>query len=163
MTTRLQVAVDARPECVQVVRDVVARAASAMGLSGHQLYAIKFCVGEAVTNVVKHAYPAGHHGPVEVHLRESGGELEIAVADGGPAPRPARVRREGGFGLVFVSRLASGCTLTAAPGGTTVEMRFRLPRWKDEALGVDGLSADHLLAADRLSRRAGRRATASRS
>lgn len=153
MTMRLQVAVDARPECVQVLRDVVARAASSMGFSGPQLYAIKFCVGEAVTNVVNHAYAAGA-GPVEVRLRESGGQLGIAVADGGPAPRRARVRDEGGFGLVFVSRLASGCTFTAAPGGTTVEMHFRLPRWKDEALGVHELSAGHLLAADQLSRRA---------
>ncbi len=128
MPTELHVSAEARPECIRPLRDIAGSIASEAGLSSEQVYAVKFCVSEAVANVVKHAYPEGEPGAVEVSAHEAGGELTVVVADRGSG-RVQQVKRrdEGGFGLAFMTRLTAGCTFTAASDGTTVEMLFPLP------------------------------------
>jgi serine/threonine-protein kinase RsbW len=134
MPTELHVSAEARPECVRPLRDIAGSVASEAGLSSVQVYAVKFCVSEAVANVVKHAYPEGEPGSVEVSAHEVGGELTVVVADHGRG-RVQQVKRsdEGGFGLAFMTRLTDGCTFTAAGDGTTVEMLFPLPGGKVRA------------------------------
>jgi anti-sigma regulatory factor (Ser/Thr protein kinase) len=127
MATRLQLRVDARPECIRPLRNAVAGVACDIGLSDSQLYAVKLCLTEAVTNVVSHAYAAGEEGLVDVGLREVAHELEIVVMDQGRESHREAALDRGGFGLGFISRLTNRCTFTAAPDGTTVEMRFPLP------------------------------------
>lgn len=105
-----------------------------MGLSDAQVYAVKMCIGEAVTNVVEHAYPESDPGTVEVSLHRIQDELEVVVTDRGRAPYGEHSDDErGGFGLAMISRLMSRCTFTAASDGTRVEMRFPLPRRKQSA------------------------------
>ena len=141
MPATLHVTSHARPECVRPLRDFAATIASDAGLSSKQVYAVKFCVGEAVANVVKHAYAQGKSGPVELSAREADGELVVTVSDHGSG----RVRRSkrvdhSGFGLGFMTRLTDGCTFTAAAEGTTVEMLFPLPGGKvraDSGLQLD--------------------------
>jgi serine/threonine-protein kinase RsbW len=128
MATRLRLRVDARPECIRSLRNAAARVASDSGLSDSQVYAVKLCVTEAVTNVVSHAYPEDEPGPIDLRMREVGDELQIVVADQGRESHGELSRDQGGFGLGFISRLMNRCTVTAAPSGTRVEMRFRLPR-----------------------------------
>lgn len=139
MTATLYVSADARPECVRPLRDIAASIASEAGLSSVQVLAVKLCVGEAVANVVRHAYAEGEPGPVEMHAEEVGGELAVVVADhgSGRAHRPTRLDG-GGFGLAFMARLTYGCTFTAAADGTTVEMLFALPGGRTPARGVGG-------------------------
>ena len=81
--TRLQVRADARPECIRPLRDAVASLASETGLSSVQVYAVKFCVGEAIANAVKHAYPESEPGRVDVSAQEVGDELVVTVVDHG--------------------------------------------------------------------------------
>jgi serine/threonine-protein kinase RsbW len=132
MASMLQVRVNAKPECIRPLRDAVASLASVTGLSSVQVYAVKLCVGEAIANVVKHAYPEREPGPIDVRVRVVGDEFAVVVADQGQK----RVRQsgdtedEGGFGLAFMSRLTDGCKVTAASDGTSVEMRFPLRRGK---------------------------------
>jgi serine/threonine-protein kinase RsbW len=120
----------ARPECVRPLRNVVASLAKENGLSSAQVYAVKFCVGEAIANVVMHAYPEGEPGPVEVSAQEADGEFAVVVTDrgGGAVPNPPARSVEGGLGLGFMTRLTDGCTFTATGAGTTVEMLFPLPQ-----------------------------------
>ena len=127
MPTELHVTAEARPECLRPLRDIAGSIASEAGLSSVQVYAVKFCVSEAVANVVKHAYPEGEPGSVEVSAHEAGGELAVVVADHGSG-RVEQANRldEGGFGLAFMTRLTDGVTFTAASDGTTVEMLFPL-------------------------------------
>ena len=134
MPTELHVSAEARPECVRPLRDIAASVASEAGLSSVQVYAVKFCVSEAVANVVKHAYPEGEPGSVEVSAHEAGGELAVVVADhgSGRAHNPKRLD-EGDFGLAFMTRLTDGCTFTAGGDGTTVEMLFPRPGGKVRA------------------------------
>ena len=131
MPATLHVTSHARPECVRPLRDFAATIASDAGLSSKQVYAVKFCVGEVVANAVKHAYPEGESGPVEVDAHEVGGELAFVVADHGSGrAQVAKRLDEGGFGLAFMTRLTDGCTFTAGSDGTTVEMLFPLPGGK---------------------------------
>jgi anti-sigma regulatory factor (Ser/Thr protein kinase) len=135
MANRLQVHADARPECIRPLRDAVASLASETGLSKVQVFAVKFCVGEAVANAVKHAYPESKPGLVDVSAQEVGDELVVTVADHGRRRVNQRTHTEdeGGFGLAFISRLTDGCTFTAARDGTTVEMLFPLRSVKARA------------------------------
>ena len=55
MATALHVSADARPECIRPLRNVVASLARDEGLTDVQVYAVKLCVSEAITNVVQHA------------------------------------------------------------------------------------------------------------
>ncbi|HEU5476819.1 MAG TPA: ATP-binding protein [Gaiellaceae bacterium] len=137
MAVRLQVSADARPECIPPLRNVAASYAGEMGLSDAQIYAVKLCVGEAVTNVVEHAYPERDPGSVEVSLDQVEDELEVVVADHGrPRHRKQSNDEGGGFGLAMISRLMSHCIFTAASDGTTVEMGFPLPRRNQSGRGI---------------------------
>ncbi len=93
-----------------------------------QVYAVKFCVGEAIANSVKHAYPESEPGLVDVSAQELGDELVVRVADHGRRRGNFRTHTEdeGGLGLAFISRLTDGCTFVASHDGTTVEMLFPL-------------------------------------
>jgi serine/threonine-protein kinase RsbW len=131
MATTLHVSADARPEIIRALRNVVASFARESGLADAQVFAVKFCVSEAVSNAVEHAYPESEPGPVEVSAQEVGDELAVVVEDHGRVHHDGkRSEDEGGFGLPFIARLTDGCTFTAAGDGTTVEMRFPLPRSK---------------------------------
>jgi len=129
MATTLHATADARPDCVRPLRDVAETIARDLGLSDMQVSAVKLCVSEAVSNVVRHAYPRTAPGAVDMSVREVGDELEVVVSDHGHGTGAGREHSDhSGFGLAVVSRMASRCTFTAASGGTTVELLFPLPR-----------------------------------
>jgi anti-sigma regulatory factor (Ser/Thr protein kinase) len=132
MATTLEVRADATPECIRPLREAVASLASETGMSSVQVEAVKLCVGEAITNAVRHAYPESEPGPVDVSAQVVGDELVVTVADRGRWPENLwpHPEDEGGFGLAFISRLTDGCTFTATSDGTTVEMLFPLRRSK---------------------------------
>ena len=128
MATTLTLSSNAVPACIRPLRNIVASAAHDSGLPDSKLYALKLCVSEALTNVVKHAYLEGEPGRVEVTIDDLGDELSVAIADHGQGHRAQRWQERGGFGLAFVYRLTDGCTFTAGETGTTVEMLFPLSR-----------------------------------
>ena len=138
MATTLEVRADATPECIRPLREAVASLASETGMSSVQVEAVKLCVGEAITNAVRHAYPESEPGPVDVSAQVVGDELVVTVADRGrwPENQFPHPEDEGGFGLAFISRLTDGCTFTATSDGTTVEMLFPLRRSKVWATGA---------------------------
>ena len=128
MGTLLLLRVDARAESIGPLRDAVGSIASHIGLSDSQLYGVKLCVTEAVTNAVVHAYPDDEPGPLDVRVRHVADEVEIVVADHGREAHGELPHDHAGFGLGFISRLTDRCTFTAAAHGARVEMRFPLPR-----------------------------------
>jgi serine/threonine-protein kinase RsbW len=128
MAALVHLSADARPERIRLLRNAVASLASDMGVPNGQIYAVKVCVNEAISNAVKHAYPESEPGPIEVDLHEIGDELAVVVVDHGQVNDRRPWKDQGGFGLAWVERLTDSCTFTATAGGTTVEMRFPLPR-----------------------------------
>ena len=130
MTSTVHVTADARPECIRPLRNVVASLARDQGLTDAQVYDVKLCVSEAITNAVKHAYPESEPGTVDVSVEEVGDMLAVVVADHGHV-RKKSWKEHGGFGLAWVERLTHGLTFTAASDGTTVEMLFLLPRTRE--------------------------------
>lgn len=131
----LRVQVDARAEAIRPLRYAVAGIARSFGVPDSELYGIELCVGEAVTNVVVHAYPEEEPGPLDVRMRRVADDLEIVVADQGRECDHELRREHAGLGLGFLSRLTNRCTFTASPHGTRVEMRFPLPRSGRSHLG----------------------------
>jgi anti-sigma regulatory factor (Ser/Thr protein kinase) len=91
---------------------------------------VALAVGEAVTNVVVHAYrhrPPGE-GTIAVAASVVSGELRVTVRDGGCGLR-ARSDSPGlGLGLAIIDTLADSVDLStpAADGGFEVRMRFGL-------------------------------------
>jgi anti-sigma regulatory factor (Ser/Thr protein kinase) len=92
------------------------------GLAGDVMLA----VSEAVTNAVKHAYPAAGGGAVELLATVAGGkQLEVVVRDGGAGFRPGA--SEGlGAGLMLMRECADAVVVDDGPGGVTVRMTFQL-------------------------------------
>lgn len=69
---------------------------------------IGILVGELVTNAIKHAYPDGRSGTIEVSLKADGNGVPVlAVVDDGIGLADGQVPGEGGLGSVIVSQLAN--------------------------------------------------------
>src|SRR6185369_11032511 len=90
MTERLQtprtdvkLTLPARPENVAVVRHVLGAFAESMRLPDELIEDLRLAVTEACTNVVRHAYPEGNPGAVEVSIEPREERVRIVVADTG--------------------------------------------------------------------------------
>lgn len=112
---------------VPLARAVVAARAAQAGLRTERLDAVRLAVTEAVTNVVRHAYP-DREGMIELTAGLVGDhELWVFVADHG-CGQQARSRNPGlGFGLGLMSEACDDFVVAErAEGGTEVRMCFRL-------------------------------------
>ncbi|HEX5193408.1 MAG TPA: ATP-binding protein [Solirubrobacteraceae bacterium] len=107
-------------------RAEVSMIAAAAGASAARTDDIRLAVSEAVTNVVRHAYPNGP-GPVRVTAEIAAGELRIVVADDGCGIHVASQQPGLGIGLSLMAQVSDGLSLTRRPGGgTEARMRFTL-------------------------------------
>ena len=69
---------------------------------------IGILVGELVTNAIKHAYPEGRSGTIDVSLKaDARGVPVLSVVDDGIGVAEGQVPGEGGLGSVIVSQLAN--------------------------------------------------------
>jgi len=100
-------------------------------IPAHQALSVGFIVGEAVTNAVKYAHPAGVKGRVEVscHRRPEGTTLILIADDGVGLPEGFDPRKGGGLGMRMVRSLADqlGATLTFDSVGVGLTVRLLLP------------------------------------
>jgi len=89
-------------------------------------------VAEALTNAIKHAFPAGRTGRVTVALSRQGAELAVLVEDDGKGlPPPNGASHNPGAGLTLIRGLMAqvGGTLevgASAQGGASLAMRLAL-------------------------------------
>jgi len=90
-------------------------------------------VNELVTNAMKHAFPGGRPGTIEIELRRNGaGTLQLRVADDGIG-MPADLERGGSLGLQLVDALVGqldGSLAITRVGGTRVDITLSIPRYK---------------------------------
>jgi anti-sigma regulatory factor (Ser/Thr protein kinase) len=89
--------------------------------------AVGLAATEALTNVVRHAYP-GSQGPVTLSVRQSAEWLVVVVADEGIGARSFTARsgcdRSTGMGLPLLHELCASLSVDPGSSGSTVTMAF---------------------------------------
>ncbi|HYM68931.1 MAG TPA: ATP-binding protein [bacterium] len=144
---RLDLALPAQPSSLRLVRQAVGQLASHFKLGEDRVFALNVAVGEAVTNVIEHAYGAAS-GTVYVRARRDGATLRVEVEDRGTW-RPERPSKTGGRGLSVIRGLVHDLELRTDAGGTTV--RFSIPL--QEAPGARVEAPPNITGARRVQRR----------
>jgi serine phosphatase RsbU (regulator of sigma subunit)/anti-sigma regulatory factor (Ser/Thr protein kinase)/anti-anti-sigma regulatory factor len=109
-----------------------------LGLLAEDADGVHMAVVETVTNVIEHAYPAGHPGPFEFDmLLHRGGELECRITDYGSWRSPDPAAADRGNGLMVAEHMVDEMLVShparqpgAGPGaaGTVVTLLHRISR-----------------------------------
>lgn len=139
-TERLERQALARPEDLAPVRTEVWRYAQELGASPDVANAVRLAVGEALTNVVMHAYVGLEPGNMTVQAwPDRDHHLTIRVVDEGRGLVPRTDSPGLGVGLGVMAQLADEFRIANREGqpGTTVFLRFSLvPSESTAACGV---------------------------
>ena len=110
---------------VGTLRREVERVAAEDGLSAEQLADVRLAVSEAVSNAVRHGFPRGAVGTIEVTVLTGAAGVRVRVADDGIGIGQRSEDPGSGFGLGLIGTLADSTTTRPTPGGGhTVEMLF---------------------------------------
>lgn len=122
----LLLALPAEAESVAVVRHAVAECAEQIGVDAVGVADLKTVASEACGNVVRHAYPAGQGGSLEVELDDEEDAVKLVVRDRGRGIGPGPVDDDGmRMGLLLIGALSSCFRLSSARGrGTEVTIRL---------------------------------------
>jgi GAF domain-containing protein/anti-sigma regulatory factor (Ser/Thr protein kinase) len=128
------ISLPAEPSSLARVRPAFRRLARYAGLDAELTMGLLVASGEALANVVLHAYPAGR-GTVEVRARREAGGLVVEVEDHG---RWTASRRERGHGLSVMRHLVDECDIQTGPAGTIVRLVIAAPAREPGAVPVPG-------------------------
>ncbi|HET9074015.1 MAG TPA: ATP-binding protein [Solirubrobacteraceae bacterium] len=121
---RLDLLADA--DAPRTARRAIAGLAERAGASREELDAVHTIISEAVTNVVRHAYPDGP-GPVYIDAAVVGRDLSILIVDAGRGPRVPSPHPGLGMGWKLMAQLTTRWTVVArGEGGTMLYLRLRL-------------------------------------
>jgi anti-sigma regulatory factor (Ser/Thr protein kinase) len=113
----------AHPSSHPRVRRALRRLSSAAGLDDDRTFALQVVVGEAINNVIEHAYGSGAaDGILRVVARREGDAVVVEVRDQGRwrSDRPDGEQR--GRGILLMRGLADSVDIRSAPSGTTVRL-----------------------------------------
>jgi anti-anti-sigma factor len=120
-----QLLLQAEPQAVATLRRTVGQWATFSGASDEEAHDLVLAVGEAVTNVIEHAYTSTG-GQVEVEASIRQGLARIVIRDRGRW-RPPR-SDEGGRGLLLMRGLMEKVDVVSGPEGTEVRLSHRVGR-----------------------------------
>ena len=100
----------------------------ALTLGSRQATALALVTSELVQNALKHAFPGGARGRIDVRLKAGPAECEVVVEDDGVGAAPP-LRSSRGIGLELVQTLVHDdlkgrFESTASPAGTRAVVRF---------------------------------------
>ena len=127
MTPRGELSIEraALPENVAPMRHAVSSFLMALGVTDTVRLDVVTALGEAVANVIEHAYSSECRGHVKVIVRlEEDATVTVAVIDAGKFV-VRKKRPDRGFGLRIIRAVAHAFELDTQ-AGTTVNMRFRV-------------------------------------
>jgi PAS domain S-box-containing protein len=117
----LDLVVTSEPASARVIRQSLRRFAAGVGLDEGRTTDFLVACGEAISNVIEHAYGIGE-GPLVVQGSQEGDELVIKVSDRGKWRPP---REDGsGRGLLIMRALADKFEVVRSEEGTTVNLRM---------------------------------------
>jgi anti-sigma regulatory factor (Ser/Thr protein kinase) len=125
-------ALEAVPQSVGMIRNAIAAAAVSVGASAATVASVRLAVSEAATNAIRHAYDDGRiAGEIRARVGvEHDGEdlLIVSVADDGPGGMRPRPDSPGlGLGLPLIAQSAHSLDIINNEPGSTICMRFALP------------------------------------
>ncbi|HEY3971206.1 MAG TPA: ATP-binding protein [Solirubrobacteraceae bacterium] len=127
MTPDMELALTARAENIAIVRYALGGLGEAFSVPEPKLSDIRLAVTEACANVVVHAYPDGHYGPMEVIASRDEGALTVLVRDWGRGIGPRPDSPGLGLGLSLIAALADSVQLANGEvEHTEVRMTFSL-------------------------------------
>ncbi len=122
---RLDLLLPARPSTLRLVRQAVRQLTTALSLDSRSAASLNVAVGEAVNNVIEHAYGATP-GTVSLHAERDGDMLHIEIKDHGRW-RPERQDETGGRGLILMRELVDAVEVRSTPAGTVTRLSIALP------------------------------------
>jgi serine/threonine-protein kinase RsbW len=132
--TDVKLTLPARPENVSVIRHVLGAFAEALRLPDELVEDLRLAVTEACTNVVRHAYPPEHTGPVEISILPLEEQVTVIVSDHGRGIGTSSDTTGPGLGLPLIAAIADEVELQPVPGGgSRVAMTFSRQRRGDVA------------------------------
>jgi serine/threonine-protein kinase RsbW len=135
MEPDMELALAARAENIAIVRHALGGLGEAFAVPEQKLSDVRLAVTEACANVVVHAYPDGHEGPMEVVASMHDSSLTVLVRDWGRGIRPRPDSPGLGLGLSLIAALAEQVQLGHNDEEhTEVRMTFALA---DDLPGVD--------------------------
>lgn len=144
MTPDMELALTARAENIAVVRYALGGLGEAFAVPESKLSDIRLAVTEACANVVVHAYPDDHHGPMEVIASKDEDTLTVLVRDWGRGIGPRPDSPGLGLGLSLIAALADSVQLAHDDiEHTEVRMTFSLA---DSQTGIPTLPGTPLRA-----------------
>jgi serine/threonine-protein kinase RsbW len=130
--TDVRLTLPARPENVSVIRHVLGAFAESLRLPDDLVEDLRLAVTEACTNVVRHAYPPDHAGPVEVSIQPLEEHVTVVVSDHGRGIGTSSDTTGPGLGLPLIAAIAEAVDLQPVPGGgSRVAMTFSRQRRGD--------------------------------
>jgi anti-anti-sigma factor len=115
----LRLLLPAEPNVVATLRRTFRQWATRSGASEEEAYDLVLAIGEAVMNVIEHAY-ASTGGEVEIEASIRQGTARIVVRDRGRW-RPSRPD-DGGRGLLLMQGLMEKVEVVSGPGGTEIRL-----------------------------------------
>jgi serine/threonine-protein kinase RsbW/stage II sporulation protein AB (anti-sigma F factor) len=125
----------ARPEEIAPLRTAVWRHALALGASAELGNAIRLAAGEALTNVVMHAYEGMEPGKMRIEAWLDDDEhLTVRILDEGNGLIPRTDSPGLGLGMGLMAQMADDFRVANREGtpGTTVSLRFALAEHQSE-------------------------------
>lgn len=123
---RLDLTVPAEPASLRLVRHALQQLGTSVGLEQDRIDALTIALGEAVNNVIEHAYGVTG-GTVHLRARRDGDVLVVEVEDHGRW-RMERADERGGRGLHIMRALVDAVEVDAGRAGTTVRLELSLAR-----------------------------------
>lgn len=135
-TTCVELSLPAAPSSIRRARAAAGKAVAELSEGSERLADdVRLCVSEAVTNVVRHAYGT-RRGELALVVEVEGDEVNVVVQDTGKGMTASSRRRDGGYGLKIIEKLASRYELRSKLGiGTEVRMVFTLPTRRGRGAG----------------------------
>ncbi len=119
----LDVTLPAIPSTLPLIRQSLQQLSSGLGLEPGRATALQIAVGEAVNNVIEHAYGVTP-GTVQVRARENNGRLVVEICDTGEW---RRARADGGGrGLRIMRALVDDVSVETTGSGTIVRLSLAL-------------------------------------
>lgn len=121
-------------------RHWAAQHAAAASFDKDAVFAIELAVGEAITNIIRHAYDGQPGHPIRLMLTIDNEKLSLSIVDFGRKFDPGNLPppnldtpREGGYGIYLIKKVMDQVTYdTSLPKGTQLELiKYRTTTLRD--------------------------------